>query len=125
VRTEGDWEGWIAFFLECVRQSADDGVDVARRLFAAIGRDRQCVLDHTSASVSAIRLFDLLPDHPIVTVPRVIELLKITKPTASKAIKALQAAGVIRETTGRQRDRIYAYDSYLRILTRDTERPTS
>lgn len=125
VRTDGDWEGWTAFFLECVREAADDGVDIARRLFTLLDKDRQKVLNHPSATVSAIRLFDQLPVHPIVTLPRVIELLKTTKPTASKAIKALQEAGVLGETTGKQRDRVYAYHNYLHVLTRDTERLTS
>ena len=125
VRTDGDWEGWTAFFLECVNEAASDGVDVAQRLFATIGKDRQSVFDHPSVTVSAIRLFDQLPDHPVVTLPGVIELLKTTKPTASKAIKTLQAAGVLRETTGKQRNRVYAYHNYLHILTRDTERLTS
>jgi Fic family protein len=119
VRTEGDWEGWTAFFLECVREAADDGVAVAERLFALIGKDRQKLLNSQAATIHAVRLFDLLPNHPMVTLPRIIELLKTTKPTASKAIAALTDAGVLREITGRQRDRVYAYHAYLQALTKD------
>jgi hypothetical protein len=50
-----------------------------------------------------------------------MDLLQTTKPTALKAIAALVGAGVLRETTGRQRDRVYAYQGYLQALTRDTE----
>lgn len=121
VRDGGDWEGWTRFFLECMREAADDGVAVAQALFATIVRDREAVAANQSATVSAIRLFDHLPRHPIVTLSRAIGLLQTSKPTALKAISALVDAGILRETTGKQRDRVYAYHRYLEVLTRDTE----
>jgi Fic family protein len=119
VRTEGDWEGWTAFYLDCVRESADDGVDVAQRLFALIGKDRRKLTTHSRATVASIQLLDMLPEHPVVTVPRASEMLKTTAPTARKAIEILAELGVLRETTGKQRDRVFAYHKYLQILTGD------
>ena len=121
VRTDGDWEGWTAFYLRCIRESAEDGVSAARRLFTLLSRDRRAVVNHKATTVTAIRLFDLLPEHPIVTLTRMMELLKTTKPTAGKAIDALCKAGILDETTGRQRDRIYAYGAYLKVLAEDTD----
>ena len=120
VRTNGDWEGWAAFYLRCIRESAEDGVSSARRLFALLGRDRSNVANHKATTVTAIRLFDLLPEHPVLTLPRTMELLATTKPTAGKAIESLCKAGILRETTGRKRDRVYAYRSYLDVLAEDT-----
>ena len=120
VRTAGDWEGWTAFFLHCVREAAEDGVMAARRLFALLGRDRHLVANHKATTMPAIRVLDLLPEHPMVTLPGVMGLLKTTKPTAGKAIDALCKAGVLKETTGRRRDRIYAYEAYLKVLAEDT-----
>ena len=120
VRTNGDWEGWAAFYLRCIRESAEDGVSSARRLFALLGRDRSNVANHKATTVTAIRLFDLLPEHPVLTLPRTMELLATTKPTAGKAIDALCKAGILGETTGRKRDRVYAYRSYLDVLAEDT-----
>ena len=120
VRTAGDWEGWTAFFLRCVREAADDGVSAARRLFDLLGNDRRTVANHDATTVPAIRLLDALPEHPMVTLPAVIDLLKTTKPTAGKAIEALCKAGVLKEITGKQRDRVYAYDAYLKVLAEDT-----
>jgi Fic family protein len=121
VRSDGDWEGWTAYFLECVQVAANDGVTTAQRTFALLNKDRQSLLKQKGATIPAIRLFDLLPNHPIVTLPRVIDLLETTKPTAAKAIEALCRAKVLRETTGKARDRIYAYHGYLQLLTKDTE----
>jgi Fic family protein len=121
VRTDGDWEGWSIFFLDCVRQSADDGVTTAQRLFALLNRDRQRLLQIKAATIPAIRLFDVLPNHPMLTMQRAIELLGTTKPTAAKAIAALEQAKILHETTGKQRDRVYAYHEYLRMLTKDAD----
>lgn len=121
VRTEGDWEGWTAYFLECVREAAHDGVHCAQRLFSLLSKDRRRLLDASIATVPAIRLFDALPSHPIVTLVGVIKLLQTTKPTASKAIARLRETKILRETTGMQRDRVYAYQAYLDLLTSDTK----
>ena len=120
VRTAGDWEGWMVFFLRCVHEAAEDGVSAARRLFALLDRDRRVVTNHKATTIPAVRLLDLLPEHPMVTLPGVMDLLKTTKPTAGKAIDALVKAGVLKETTGKQRDRIYAYEAYLKVLAEDT-----
>jgi Fic family protein len=121
VRTDGAWERWTEFFLDCVRESADDGVQAARRLFTLLGADRSRVVHHEATTLTAVRLFDLLPEHPMVTLPGAMQLLKSTKPTTAKAIGALSQAGVLEETTGKRRDRVYAYRAYLDILAEDTE----
>ncbi len=121
VRTDGDWEGWTTYFLECVREAADDGVDTARSLFTLLNQDRQRLLRSKGVTIPAMRLFDALPKQPIITVAGIMRRLKTTKPTAAKAIAALEAAKILRETTGRQRDRVYAYQGYLRLLTGDKE----
>ena len=120
VRLKGDWEGWICFFLECVCDAADDGVRAAKSIFALIGDDRQRVVNHESATVTAIRLFDLLPGHPMLTMPGTLKLLTTTKPTAGKAIDALIQAGVLTEATGKRRDRVYVYRRYLDVIAADT-----
>ena len=124
VRSEGDWEGWTRFFLECVRDSAEDGVNAARRLHVLLGQDRQAVVNQKGTTIPAVRLFDLLPEHPMVTLASTQALLETTKPTATKAIKALCDADVLHEITGKQRDRIYAYQGYLKVLAEDTDLPS-
>jgi Fic family protein len=117
VRTVGDWEGWTTFFLECVAEAAEDAVDVAGRLFRIVSNDRAALLDSGSATVNAIRLLEAMPEHPVVTLPRAVQLLGVAKPTASKCIEELLKAGILRETTGKQRDRVYVYEAYLTALT--------
>lgn len=122
VRTDGDWEGWTTFFLQCVLETADDAIASAQGCFVLLQRDRKALLAQKGATIQAVRLFDHLPNHPMVTLAGAMELLSTTKPTATKAIESLRKAGILLETTGRLRDRVYAYEDYLKLLTKDTER---
>ncbi len=121
VRTRGDWEGWSDFFLHGVATIADEAVADARDLFALICADRNRVLDHAGASVAAARLFELLPRQPVVSVAFAIKRLGVSKPTAGRAVEALEQAGVLVETTGRKRDRWWVYQRYLDRLRVGTE----
>jgi Fic family protein len=119
VRTDGDWEGWIAFFLRCVRTAADDGVDVAANMYAIVSEDRKRLAKLPEATLGAVQLFEILPEHPVVTAQLVRELLKTSSPTARRSIAVLQKAGILSETTGKLRDRAFVYRRYVRSLTGD------
>jgi Fic family protein len=121
VRVDGDWEGWLDFFLDGVATIADEAVASARELFALVAADRARVLAHDGVSVMALRVFELLPRHPVVTVASVMKLVGTTKPTAGRAIDLLVAAEVVVETTGKKRDRSFAYRAYLDRLKVGTE----
>ncbi len=121
VRAKGDWEGWIRFFLDAVATIADEAVETARELFALVAEDRGKVLEARSSTAAAARVFELLPSHPILTVARVMDLLEVTRPTAAKALGVVVEAGVLRETSGRKRDRVYGYAAYLALLGEGTE----
>ncbi len=121
VRADGNWEGWLDFFLDGVSTVGEEAISSARELVATVAADRARVLNEAAASVAAVRLFEALPSHPIVTVASVMRLLETTKPTAGRAIEALEAAGVLVETTGRRRDRSFAYRKYLDHLSAGTE----
>ena len=61
----------------------------------------------------ALRVFELLPRHPVVTVASVMKLVETTKPTAGRAIELLINADVLAETTGKKRDCSFVYKEYL------------
>ena len=116
VRTDGDWEGWLDYFLDGVAVIGEEAVKTARGLFSLVAADRARVLDAEGATVAAVRLFEILPANPIVSVNSVVRLLDTTKPTAAKAVEALEDVGVLKETTGRQRARSFSYEAYLALL---------
>jgi Fic family protein len=121
VRVDGDWEGWLDFFLDGVATIADEAVTSARELFGLVAGDRNLILAQENMSVVALRLFELLPRHPVLTAATVIKLVNTTKPTAGRAIELLKSAGVLVETTGKKRDRTYVYHRYLERLKVGTE----
>lgn len=121
VRTDGDWEGWTDFFLDGVATIADEAVASARDLFALVTADRARVLAQDTTSITAARLFELLPRRPIVTVASAMALIGASKPTATRAVETLVEAGVLVETTGRRRDRSFAYQAYIDRLRAGTD----
>lgn len=121
VRTHGDWEGWTDFFLQCVVESANDGVETAQRLFTLVSSDRSKATQYRTATVTSVRLFELLPEHPMITLASASELVESTKPTTGKAIESLCEAGILQEITGKKRDRVYAYQAYLDELSVETD----
>lgn len=119
VRTKGDWEGWIRFFLRCVREAAADGTRHAQRLFALLNRERTRVLNHERSTVAANQLLELLPTNPIITVKAASELLGLTAPASRNAVLLLESLGILREVTGKRRGRVYAFQEYIDTLAED------
>ena len=117
IRTSGTWTNWFRFFLEGVQQVATTAAATASALNRQVNNDRKILLSAESITVSAIQLFELLPEHPVISTPLVTQLLDTTKPTAGKAIELLQQNDVLRELGDRKRDRTYCYSSYLDVLT--------
>jgi Fic family protein len=121
VRETGDWEAWLEFFLEGLEQVAGEAASTSRALFDIVSEHRRKVLAMDSATLMSVRLFEELPQHPVVTVTSVVDLLETTRPTAGKAISVLEDTGVLVEVTGRERDRRYHYKAYMDRLREGTE----
>ena len=118
IRTDGDWEGWVAFFLEGVAVASADAersiIDVASLITA----DRKRLLDSTKAGPISYRLFELLPMMPRFSVEHVRRRLETTFPTASAAVSLLEDLGIVVELTGQKKNRIYSYQAYVELLSR-------
>jgi len=121
VRTDGDWEGWLSFFLEGVAVVAEEAVVTARRLHAIVDRNRSRLVNREDATVMSIRLFEFLPEHPILTVNRVVGLLDCSRPAAAKALRVLEAAEVLHALDDRKKNRAVVFKDYLDILREGTE----
>ena len=117
VREEGDWEAWLAFFFEGVAETAEGAVAGIRALTALYKRDRLRLEGQTA---TAIRLYDHLQRAPVITAPKAQELLDVSAPTARKAIRDLEALGLLEEVTGGDYRRLYIYTEALVLLQQDT-----
>ena len=112
----GNWFSWFLFFLEGVEGVANDAVSTLGQLHRQVYQDRQRLLAEDGVTVAALRLLELLPENPIVSMPLVRRLLRTTKPTAGKAIEILQRVGVLFEVGKRKKNRTYSYRSYIDLL---------
>lgn len=122
VRTEGDWEAWLDFFLEGVRTTAEGAVATARRLVQLFQKDRGRVQEKGGrAAGSALRVHGLLRERPLVSLKTASERTGVSFPAASSGMRVLTDLGIARELTGRRRNRVFAYDRYVAILNEGTE----
>ncbi|MHB8399047.1 MAG: Fic family protein [Candidatus Limnocylindrales bacterium] len=116
IRESGDWEGWLTFFLLGVAATADEATHTA----AAILEMRQMHREVAAGlGVNALRLLDHLYDRPLVNVGSVAATLGVSWPTAGKLIGQLEERGLLQETTGHRRNRIFRYGPYLALFEDD------
>ncbi|UPG95095.1 Fic family protein [Luteibacter aegosomatissinici] len=116
VRRDGDWEGWVSFFLEGVEAAAEDAQRNIVAIAALIAEDRKRLLANGTGTLVTLRLFELLPTMPKLTVDRAVQALDVSHPTASKAIEVLRSIDVLRETTGKPRAQRFEYKRYVDLL---------
>jgi len=121
VRTTGDWEAWVGFFADGVRETADGAVATSQRLLDLFRTDRERIAGLGRIAGSALRVHEALQRRPLTTIPRLVEASGLTKPTIARVLDALQDATLVRETTGKERDRVFSYTRYLAILSEGTE----
>jgi Fic family protein len=113
VRMTGDWERWIAFFLEGVLLTATDALKNAQLILKLFEKDAART---QFMGPKVAKLFAHLKLRPIVTVKHYALVANISLPTANSAIKALVDVGLLRETTGRARDRVFVYQEFLALF---------
>ena len=121
VRQSGDWEEWLAFFLEGVRVTATGAVDVAQQI-AQMFQENHSRIEMTGRRAgSAIRVHEALKARPVLPLSEVCKRTALAFPTATRAMELLVEHGIAREITGKRRDRLFVYDRYLAILDEGTE----
>ena len=118
IRTEGDWESWVTFFLEGVATAAGDAEKNIIEVASLVATDRRRLLQSAKAGPTSYRLFEMLPMMPRFTIERVRQQLDTSFPTATAAVKALEELGIVAEMTGQKKNRSYSYQVYVELLSR-------
>jgi Fic family protein len=121
VRTDGDWEGWLGFFVDGVIEVAKNAVTTARRLADMVQHDRERVRTIGRGAPTALQVHEALQREPVTTIPRLVTSTKLSVPGATAALERLVALDLVREVTGRQRGRVYSYAPYVSLLSEGTE----
>jgi len=118
IRTEGDRESWVSFFLEGVAAAAADAEKSTIEVASLVAADRRRLLQSPKAGPASYRLFELLPMMPRFTVERVRKQLNTSFPTANAAVQILEVLGIVTEMTGQKKNRSYSYQAYVELLSR-------
>jgi Fic family protein len=117
IRNDGNWEAWLKFFLRGVGEVSQEAIETARQIFALRDEHRQAInKDLGSNASAAFRLLDYLYEQPIISVRLVEHHVQSSFVTANKLVEQFMNLGILNETTGRQRNRRYAYAPYLALF---------
>jgi Fic family protein len=122
VRRDGDWEVWLAFFFEGVRQTAEGAVATAQELAGLFRADRGKIEPRGRRAGSALRVHEALKSRPISSVAGIRRSTGLSFPAISSALDLLGQIGIVREMTGKRRNRLFVYDQYLGVLNRGMEK---
>lgn len=117
IRTRGDWESWIDFFLDGVATAAGEAERSIVAIATLINNDRRRLLAAPKATSASYRLFEALPLMPRFTVEHARQKLDTTFPTANAAVGLLAELGIVNEMTGQKKNRSYGYQAYIDLLT--------
>lgn len=121
VRHDGDWEAWLTFFATGVEEMAAEAVSTVKRLVTLFKEDHARIRGLGRISGSALRLHAELQQRPVDTAARLAVRTGLSGPTVYSALASLESIGLVRELTGRERHRVFSYESFLRILSEGTE----
>ncbi len=121
VRLEGDWESWLDFFADGLIETAGNAVDTAKRLMALVNQDRQALQQTGRGATTALRLHREMEQHLILSIKKMKKLTGLTTPTIVSAFNQLERLGIVKEISGKQRGRIYAYSAYIGLLNEGVE----
>jgi Fic family protein len=116
VRSDGDWEAWLDFFLDGVADTATSAVTTAHRLVALFEADNRRVAQSGRGAARALQVLTALRTRPVLSIGRLRDSHGMTFPTASKAMDSLIELGIAKELTGKARNRVFSYAAYLAAL---------
>lgn len=116
IRNDGHWESWLKFFLRGVNEVSQAATATARAILSLREQHRLLIAERMDGSTNGLRLLDQLFEQPLVTIRLVEERLACSYATAAKLVETFEAFHLLRETTGRARNRRFRYDPYLALF---------
>ncbi|MDR0514368.1 MAG: Fic family protein [Coriobacteriaceae bacterium] len=116
VRNKGNYEQWVNFFLQAILESAQDATDTIGKLSELHAKNLKIVENMGRAAKTALRLFEYLEQNPLIEIRKTAAALDLAFSTVSLAVDRLCDAGILVQSAGEQRNRIFSYEAYLDLL---------
>jgi len=121
VRSNGDWEGWLEYFLNGVLETADSASKSAKKIQLLFEKDQRKIATLGRASESALRVHQFMRKKPLVSVSTISKSLKLSVPTTAASLEHLKKLRIVAELTGGRRNRLFTYSAFMEILNEGTE----
>ena len=118
VRTHGDWETWLEFFLDGLIHTSEHAIETAKKIRGLFERDYEKIKQSGRLVASSLRVHKVLQKRPVLPASYAVRSAGISLPTVYSAVRHLQSIGIVKEVTGKRRNRVFAYDEYSRILSK-------
>lgn len=116
VRRDGDWEAWLSFFFQGVEETATSAVATANTLTDLFREDRARAEQQGRRSGSVLRVHEILKARPISTLPAISRATGLSFPATASAVDLLVSMNIVRELTGKRRNRLFVYERVLNVL---------
>ena len=120
IRTQGDWEGWMKFFLTGVAVTAKDAVRVAAEL-SSLTESHRRMATRRDFGKYGWPMLDLLAEQPVITIKYASARLGATPTTVGHLLDQMVSMRIVDEITGQRRNRVYRYSPFLDILADDPD----
>jgi Fic family protein len=121
VRTHGEWEEWLEFFLDGVAATSREAAQAAKNVLKLFSADREKIHNLGRSASSALRVHEYMQRKPVASIGSVAKALKLSVPTVTASLNHLVRLDVVEEVTGKQRHRLFTYSRYFNIVSEGTE----
>ena len=121
IRLDGDWEGWLKFFLTGVKEVSDEAANSAHKIIILKETILKKLFDKKVSSIYAVEFLNLLFRKPIITSQELIKELKVSKETANQILNKFEELDILKEISGKKRYKKYIFSEYINIIKRGTE----
>ena len=121
VRETGDWEAWIQFFLEGIHTTAKQVFNASQEIVSLFKKDEEQIMRLKKDTAGVLKTYNHLKKQPLSNAKNIVRSSQSTLPTVLRSLRALEEAGLVKELTGRRKNKVFVYKNYLNILNQETE----
>jgi Fic family protein len=117
VRNKSDMLHWLKYFLIGVEKTAKDAVDTLSKIIKLkLELESNIHANWGRRSRSAVQLLNHLFTHPVITIKRAQEVCNLSKKATGDLIESFERANILKEQTGKTRNRIFIFASYVDLF---------
>src|ERR1700677_3828311 len=120
TRENEGWTEWLDFFLQGMRDTANQAARMAGKIDKLFQADKEKIERFGRGAASALLVYRYAQVNPLFSIRNAARETKVSFPTASSAVTRMIEAGILRESSGKRRDRLFLYERYLDLLNQDS-----